>query len=62
MGKAVKAAYQFLLHEPANAAPYVIFSNMYANAGRLEDMVAVRRLMRDRGVKKNPGCSWIELK
>ncbi|KAL3721877.1 hypothetical protein ACJRO7_034252 [Eucalyptus globulus] len=51
----------FLLHEPANAAPYVIFSNMYANAGRLEDMVAVRRLMRDRGVKKNPGCSWIEL-
>ncbi|KAI3442342.1 DYW_deaminase domain-containing protein [Psidium guajava] len=58
---AVKAAYQFLRHEPANAAPYVILSNMYASAGRLEDMVAIRKLMRDRGVKKKPGCSWIEL-
>ncbi|KAL3721853.1 hypothetical protein ACJRO7_034229 [Eucalyptus globulus] len=58
---AVKAAYQFLQHEPANAAPYVVLSNMFVRAGRLEDMVAIRKLMRDRGVKKNPGCSWIEL-
>ncbi|KAL3721855.1 hypothetical protein ACJRO7_034231 [Eucalyptus globulus] len=58
---AVKAAYQFLQHEPANAAPYIVLSNMFVRAGRLEDMVAIRRLMRDRGVKKNPGCSWIEL-
>ncbi|KAI4387179.1 hypothetical protein MLD38_005029 [Melastoma candidum] len=58
---AVKAADQLFLIEPENAAPYVVLSNMYARAGKWQEMVDVRRLMRERGVKKNPGCSWIEL-
>eukprot|EP01018_Ginkgo_biloba_P034609 Gb_05162 [translate_table: standard] len=42
-----------------NAAPYVLLSNIYATAGRWDDIEKVRKMMKDRGVKKKPGCSWI---
>ncbi|KAH1053863.1 hypothetical protein AAZX31_08G292100 [Glycine max] len=58
---AVKAANEFLRLEPYNAAPYVMLSNMYASAARWEEAATVKRLMRERGVKKKPGCSWIEI-
>jgi pentatricopeptide repeat protein len=58
---AVKAANKFLELEPYNAAPYVMLSNMYASAGRWEEAATVKRVMRERGVKKKPGCSWIEI-
>ncbi|XP_028755507.1 pentatricopeptide repeat-containing protein At3g49710-like [Neltuma alba] len=61
MELAVKAANQFLQLDPSNATPYVMLSNMYASAGRWEEAASIKRLMRDRGVKKKPGCSWIEL-
>ncbi|KAH7566739.1 hypothetical protein JRO89_XS08G0225500 [Xanthoceras sorbifolium] len=57
----VKAANQLLQLEPSNATPYVMLANMYARAGKWEEVAAIRKLMRDRGVKKKPGCSWIEL-
>ncbi|XP_057833495.2 pentatricopeptide repeat-containing protein At2g03880, mitochondrial [Cryptomeria japonica] len=41
--------------------PYVLLSNMYAEAGRWDDLEKVRKLMKDRGIKKTPGRSWIEL-
>ncbi|XP_057815486.1 pentatricopeptide repeat-containing protein At1g08070, chloroplastic isoform X1 [Cryptomeria japonica] len=44
-----------------NAAPYVLLSNIYAEAGRWGDAQTVRRLMKDRGIRKMPGCSWIEI-
>eukprot|EP01018_Ginkgo_biloba_P007739 Gb_39699 [translate_table: standard] len=47
--------------EPKNAAPYVLLSNMYAAAGRWNDSANVWRTMKDRRVKKTPGCSWIEV-
>lgn len=46
--------------EPMNSVPYVLLSNMYSLAGRWEDAARVRRLMKSRGVNKEPGCSWIE--
>ncbi|KAK7304934.1 hypothetical protein VNO77_42828 [Canavalia gladiata] len=58
---AVKAANEFLRLEPYSAAPYVMLSNMYASACRWEEAATVKRLMRERGVKKKPGCSWIEI-
>ncbi|GMP27649.1 hypothetical protein CsSME_00003544 [Camellia sinensis var. sinensis] len=58
---AIKAANECLRLEPSNAAPYVILANMYASAGRWEEVATVRKLMRDKGVKKKPGCSWIEV-
>eukprot|EP01018_Ginkgo_biloba_P034753 Gb_24825 [translate_table: standard] len=55
------AVYLFEL-ESHSAAPYVLLSNIYAAGGRWDDVAKVRKLMKDRGVKKNPGCSWIEVK
>lgn len=58
----VKAAHRLVQLDPSNASAYVMLSNMYASIGRWEDVSKIRRLMRDRAVKRNPGCSWIELK
>eukprot|EP01018_Ginkgo_biloba_P024055 Gb_37632 [translate_table: standard] len=47
--------------DPKNPAPYVLLSNIYAAAGRWDDIEKVRKMMKDRGVKRKPGCSWIEV-
>ncbi|XP_059067251.1 pentatricopeptide repeat-containing protein At2g03880, mitochondrial-like [Cryptomeria japonica] len=46
--------------DPKNAATYVLLSNIYAEAGRWGEVQMLRRLMKDEGMKKIPGCSWIE--
>lgn len=56
-----RVAEQLFKLEPANAAPYVVLANMYASAGRWNDVSRVRKMMKDRGVKKQPGCSWIDI-
>eukprot|EP01018_Ginkgo_biloba_P023526 Gb_26260 [translate_table: standard] len=48
--------------EPRNAGNYVLLSNIYAAAGRWDDVAKVRTMMKDRGLKKMPGCSWIDVK
>lgn len=58
---AVKAANQFLQMEPSNPGPYVMLANMYADAEKWEDVAKVRKLMRERKLRKKPGCSWIEI-
>ncbi|KAG6512845.1 hypothetical protein ZIOFF_030979 [Zingiber officinale] len=47
--------------DPSNSGPYVLLSNMYAEKKRWRDVLRVRRLMRMRGVIKQPGYSWIEI-
>ncbi|KAJ7558889.1 hypothetical protein O6H91_04G060700 [Diphasiastrum complanatum] len=47
--------------EPEKAAPYVLLSNIYAAAGRKDELAKIRNEMKDAGVKKVPGCSWIEV-
>ncbi|MFQ6632665.1 hypothetical protein Gotur_009369 [Gossypium turneri] len=47
--------------EPNNSGRYVLLANLYVKAGRYEDMANVRRMMNERGVKKVPGFSVIEL-
>ncbi|XP_027339392.1 pentatricopeptide repeat-containing protein At2g13600 [Abrus precatorius] len=47
--------------DPSNSGPYVLLSNMYAELGRWKDVVRVRKQMRQQGVVKQPGCSWIEI-
>ncbi|WCJ25843.1 Tetratricopeptide repeat (TPR)-like superfamily protein [Euphorbia peplus] len=44
------------------SSAYVLLSSIYSSLGRLEDVERVRSLMKIRGVSKDPGCSWIELK
>ncbi|XP_057854695.2 pentatricopeptide repeat-containing protein At3g12770 [Cryptomeria japonica] len=46
--------------DPKNAATYVLLSNIYAEVGMWGEVRMVRRLMTDGGIKKIPGCSWIE--
>ncbi|PON58664.1 Tetratricopeptide-like helical domain containing protein [Trema orientale] len=40
---------------------YVLLSNMYAGLGLWDDVRKVRMMMRERNVKKLPGCSKIEI-
>ncbi|XP_027329592.1 pentatricopeptide repeat-containing protein At5g66520-like [Abrus precatorius] len=47
--------------DPGNSGRYVILANMYASCGKWEEVASVRKLMNDRGVKKEPGFSMIEL-
>jgi pentatricopeptide repeat protein len=47
--------------DPENTTPYVLLSNMYAEAGRWDGIEEVRKMMKDRGLKKKRGCSWIEI-
>ncbi|XP_059069451.1 pentatricopeptide repeat-containing protein At4g21065-like [Cryptomeria japonica] len=46
--------------DPRNPTTYVLLSNIYAEVGRRSEVQMVRRLMKDSGIKKIPGCSWIE--
>ncbi|KAJ7527643.1 hypothetical protein O6H91_16G064700 [Diphasiastrum complanatum] len=43
--------------EPKYAAPYVLLSNIYAGAGRKDELAKIRNEMKEAGVKKMPGCS-----
>ncbi|XP_043717752.1 putative pentatricopeptide repeat-containing protein At3g49142 [Telopea speciosissima] len=46
---------------PEQAGYYVLLSNIYAKAGRWNDVTIVRSLMKSKGIKKLPGCSNVEL-
>lgn len=55
------AALQLFNIDPQNARNYVILSNIFAASGRWEDVINVRRLMKEKTVMKEPGQSWIKL-
>ncbi|KAL6568115.1 hypothetical protein OROHE_003799 [Orobanche hederae] len=46
---------------PGDHCTYVILSDMYGNLKRWDEKASVKRLMREKGVQKVPGWSWIEL-
>lgn len=47
--------------EPENPGAYVLLSNIYAGAGRWDDVARIRTSLNDRGMKKVPGCTSIEI-
>ncbi|KAK1436613.1 hypothetical protein QVD17_02395 [Tagetes erecta] len=47
--------------EPESSGNYILLANIYSTLGRWEDAARIRRLMKERGVTKSPGCSWIEV-
>ncbi|KVF06906.1 Pentatricopeptide repeat-containing protein, partial [Cynara cardunculus var. scolymus] len=57
----VQAAEKLFQLIPHHDGTYILLSNMYANLGKWNDVSRVRNLMRIRGVKKEPACSWIEV-
>ncbi|KAG7565068.1 Zinc finger CCHC-type superfamily [Arabidopsis suecica] len=62
MALAERAANELMVMEPLASAPYVTLANMYADAGKWEDHASVKKSMRGKGIRKKPGCSWIEVK
>ncbi|KAK7394850.1 hypothetical protein VNO78_15391 [Psophocarpus tetragonolobus] len=56
-----RAATNLFELEPMNAMPYVMLSNMYSAARKWDDAAKIRRLMKSKGIIKEPGCSWIEM-
>ncbi|KAI3903542.1 hypothetical protein MKW98_032196 [Papaver atlanticum] len=47
--------------DPQNSGYYILMANVHADAGQWASALKVRELMKERGVKKLPGCSWIEI-
>ncbi|XP_071720765.1 pentatricopeptide repeat-containing protein At2g36980, mitochondrial-like isoform X2 [Rutidosis leptorrhynchoides] len=48
--------------EPKYEMSYVMLSNLYCASEKWKEAELVRKAMADNGVKKVPGCSWVEVK
>ncbi|KAG5525965.1 hypothetical protein RHGRI_032304 [Rhododendron griersonianum] len=46
---------------PHDSGAYVALSNMYASLANWEGVSEVRMRMKEMDIRKDPGCSWIEL-
>lgn len=55
------AAERLITMEPKNAGNYILLSNIYAAAGKWDEVARMRVFLRDRGLKKTPGCSWLDI-
>lgn len=58
---AAEALHHLIKLEPYNSGNYSLLSNTYAALGRWSEARVVRKIMRDTGVEKNPGVSFIEV-
>ncbi|KAG2636253.1 hypothetical protein PVAP13_2NG442009 [Panicum virgatum] len=47
--------------DPPRDAGYVMLSNLFCASGQWSEAERVRKAMAEHGVKKSPGCSWIEV-
>ncbi|CAJ1968140.1 unnamed protein product [Sphenostylis stenocarpa] len=61
MELAEKAANSLLELQPQNPGHYVLLSNIYAKAGKWENVAKFRDMMTQRKLKKLPGWTWIEV-
>ncbi|KAK6160737.1 hypothetical protein DH2020_004118 [Rehmannia glutinosa] len=43
-----------------NDGLYTLLSNLYASARRWKDVAKIRLLMKHSGIRKRPGCSWVQ--
>ncbi|KAK1288152.1 Pentatricopeptide repeat-containing protein [Acorus calamus] len=59
---AERAANSILELDPDDSSACILLSNIYAEAGKWEEVLRMRSSMRDNQLKKVPGCSWIEVK
>lgn len=56
------AAQKLFQLDPKDSGNHVLLSNMLVAAGRWEEADLVRKEMKDIGIKKGVGCSWITVK
>ncbi|CAN6447889.1 unnamed protein product [Victoria cruziana] len=57
----IKIADYLLSLDPEDPSTYILLSNTYAASGMWDQTLKMRRLMTAKDVKKQPGCSWVEL-
>ncbi|XP_062194330.1 pentatricopeptide repeat-containing protein At3g62890-like [Phragmites australis] len=55
------AAERLLELDPENSMAYILLSNMYAKSSRWGDVRRLRQAIMEKGIKKEPGCSLIEM-
>ncbi|OVA18406.1 Pentatricopeptide repeat [Macleaya cordata] len=48
--------------DPNDSGSYVLVSNVYAGLGKWDQVGRIRKSMKGRGLKKEMGCSWIEIR
>lgn len=58
---AEETAEKLFVLDPENAGRYILLASMYEDAGRWEDAARVRRLIREKNIKKPTGCSSVEV-
>ncbi|KAK1586797.1 hypothetical protein Q3G72_006231 [Acer saccharum] len=46
--------------KPQHSGYYILLANMYAEAGKWDEANRVRGLMKSKGARKNPACSWVQ--
>ena len=57
-----RATEKILALDPCDSAAYILLSNLYADLGDWDRVAAIRQLMKENGVKKEQGKSWIEIR
>nr|AYM00583.1 pentatricopeptide repeat protein [Salvia miltiorrhiza] len=57
-----RVAEKILRVDPSNSAAHALLCNIHASAGNWKDVARLRASMREKGVKKLRGQSWIEVK
>ena len=55
------AADSLVLEEPDSPSPYVLLANMYSSEGKWAERARIVKKMKEMGVKKDAGVSWIEV-
>ncbi|KAF7838712.1 pentatricopeptide repeat-containing protein [Senna tora] len=58
---AEKVVDQLIEMEPTSSGTYVLMSNLYAEKGEWEKVATMRKGMRERGVRKEVGFSWVDV-
>lgn len=56
------AAEKLLQLDPYDTAAYILLFNLNALSGRWDEAASVRKLMAERNLRKEIGCSWITVK
>lgn len=56
------AAQRILALDPGDVSSYVMMSNAHSAAGKWQSVSILRREMKEKGMKRIPGCSWIEIR
>ncbi|KAM6583924.1 hypothetical protein CsatB_010926 [Cannabis sativa] len=56
------AAHKILALDPEDVSSYVMMCNAHSAAGRWQSASKIRRTMKEKGMKRVPGCSWIVIR